>query len=437
MSLVTSMMLSFSLIGAVFGQCEDMAGDWYDAATEDVMKVSVVGCQLTSKYGTASVMDGTMVTPTDGILQTLELKGDYDSRMGTIKWSNGIKWIRSLTSELRERITLLEQQKNEMEQRMDGVDAIIAKLLNCTKCDTPGSSMTQPQQLQSNSTEIQELVDQMQVLNESIMNMNKTKCFTNCASQPVPTNSTDVMKLVDQIKQLNETITDVNSSKCTSCSGQSAPGTDVTQLENQIQELNATINTKCSNCTSLPQPQPQPQPQPVGNTTSTPVDVQQLVDQIQVLNETIADLNLTTGRDGYCTIEPNVTDVYVPVTRYVYKASSKGANQCTIGGPAWRGGGSTKDAASMMTRTTIEDVNCRWGPNMPREPMLAYKGDTIVFWRNGGRFPSLYEFEDEQVCVFQLLISLDEAFIRGTIKQCLHCRHLIKRKKENCFFTGL
>ena len=405
-SIVISIMMSFSLIGTSLSQCEDISGDWYDVATEDVMKVSVVGCQLTSKYGTASITDNMLITPTNGILQTLNIKGDYNTRTGTIKWSNGIKWIRSLTSEMRDRIT-------SMEQRLDGVDKLIAQLLNCTKCDTASTQLQQPVQ----TIEIQQLVDQIQVLNETITEMNKTKCVTNCTSQTAAMNSTGVQQLVDQIQLLNETIIDVNNSKCSNCGNQTMPinSTDAQQLVDQIQQLNDTMSTKCLNCGS----------QPLGNSTST--DVQKLADQIQelngtitdvnnskcsscggssiqeindslqILNETITDMNTSVGRDGYCTIEPNATDVYVPVTRYVSRGL--GSNKCTIGGPAWRGGAADKDSASMMTRSVIDDLSCRWGSQMTREPMLSYKGDTIVFWRNGGTSQTLYEFDDEKVCI--------------------------------------
>ena len=555
-SVVTSTILTLSLMGTVFCQCEEMSGDWYDAATEDVMTVSVVGCQMTSKYGTASVMDGKLVKPTNGILQTLKITGNYDNRIGTIKWSNGIRWIRSLTSEMRERIEILEH-------RLNGVDELIAKLFTCTSCDSLASSIPrQPkvtaadveqladqirvlnetisdvnqmcssncssQSMTTNSTDVMQLVDQIKELNETIMDVNSSKCVTcsmatnstdvmqladrmqqlnetimdvnsskctsysgqsmptnstdvvyimdqikelngsimdvnnskcsSCSGQSMPTNSTDVMQLVDQIKELNETIMDVNSSKCTSCSGQSMStnSTDVMQLADRMQQLNETImdvnSSKCSSCSGQSMPtnatdvtqlvdQIKELNETIMNVNSSKcvtcsmatnsTDIMQLADRIQELNETIvdvnntkqcsscgststelkeitnsveilnrtiSDMNSTTGRDGYCTIEPNVTDVYVPVTRYVHRVSGNIANKCTVGGPAWRGGSANKDAASMMTRSEIDDTNCRWGAQMSREPMLAYKGDTIVFWRNGGIFTTLYEFEDEKVC---------------------------------------
>ena len=420
-SLVTSAILTLSLMGAAFGQCEDMSGDWYDAATEDVMRVSVIGCQMTSKYGTASVIDSRLVTPTDGILQTLKITGDYDNRMGTIKWSNGIRWIRSLTSELRERIEMLEKQKIETEQRLDGVDALIAKLFNCTKCDTSGSIM--PQQPQEPTIDIQELANQIQVLNETISDVNRM--CSNYSTQSIPTNSTDVMYIIDQIKELNRTISDVNSSKCSSCSSQSisANVTNVMQLVDQIKELNETImdvnSSKCVTCsmstnsTDVMQLADRIQELnktivDVNNTKqcsscgSTSTELKEITNSVEILNRTISDMNSTTGRDGYCTIEPNVTDVYVPVTRYVHRVGGNLVNKCTVGGPAWRGGSANKDAASMMTRSEIDDPNCRWGAQMTREPMLAYKGDTIVFWRNGGIFTTLYEFEDEKVCLCEV-----------------------------------
>eukprot|EP01064_Diplonema_japonicum_P027081 TRINITY_DN3884_c0_g1_i5.p2 TRINITY_DN3884_c0_g1~~TRINITY_DN3884_c0_g1_i5.p2 ORF type:complete len:112 (+),score=7.49 TRINITY_DN3884_c0_g1_i5:356-691(+) len=54
------------------------------------------------------------------------------------------------------------------------------------------------------------------------------------------------------------------------------------------------------------------------------------------------------GRDGYCTITPNVTSVYVPVTRYVYKNAGKANNRRVVGGTAIRAGSSSGNP-SMQT----------------------------------------------------------------------------------------
>eukprot|EP01060_Flectonema_neradi_P007809 TRINITY_DN1551_c0_g1_i5.p1 TRINITY_DN1551_c0_g1~~TRINITY_DN1551_c0_g1_i5.p1 ORF type:complete len:1327 (+),score=322.51 TRINITY_DN1551_c0_g1_i5:47-4027(+) len=486
MSLPTSIIIALSLLGTTFGQCDDMAGDWYDAATEDVMRVSVVGCELTSKYGTANVNNDMSVTPTNGILQTLEISGSYDNRTGTIKWTNGIKWIRSLTSEMKEKMTSMESRLNEVEaaitlliNNQSNEISILAGQIrelndtvggggggspcnpNCTNGQQPATANHSDELLMISdrvqilnetiinmsttcttncsqpaaADNVQDLADQIQVLNQTITTINNTRCEANCTPS-----DNERQELVDQIKSLNESITNntgcscdagleqkinslndtvntINNTMCSSCTSTSINSTDIQLLDDRITSLNDTLDMKCSNScntnsnsnTSQIIQNLEQQLQDLNDTIAEVnnskcsscgggqgTDLQSITDTIQLLNDTINNIDSTSGKDGYCTIEPNMTDVYIPVTRYVHRKSAATANKCTVGGPAWRGGTANKDSASMMTRSVIDDGNCRWGTTMSQEPMLAYKGDTIVFWRNGAKSPTLYEFDDEK-----------------------------------------
>ena len=255
-----------TIVAGAAAQCENFSGDWFDTATEDVMKVTESSCKLTTKYGTATV-SGTMVTPADGLLQTIGATGKFNERLGLIEWSNGVKWSKSMTREVERRLTSLESAVQLLQQQMITV--------------SNGTAHPQP-----------------------------------------PTNSS-------------------NTSPASSA------------------------------------------------------EMDDLRKQIETLNSTIKDLNTTgpPGRDGYCTIKPNVTDVYIPVTRYVFRGYGVSASKCTVGGAAARPTGSP--GTSMDTQTSITNGNCRWTSYMSQDPVGAYVGDTLVFWRGSDKKRNVYLFDDE------------------------------------------
>eukprot|EP01060_Flectonema_neradi_P018700 TRINITY_DN255_c0_g2_i1.p1 TRINITY_DN255_c0_g2~~TRINITY_DN255_c0_g2_i1.p1 ORF type:complete len:1105 (+),score=243.10 TRINITY_DN255_c0_g2_i1:106-3420(+) len=269
-----------ALIAATFAvgsnaQCEHFNGDWFDTATEDVMKVTESSCTLTTKYGTATV-SGEIVTPSDGLLQTLGATGRFDERLGLIEWTNGVKWSKSMTREVERRLTTLESAVLILQQQMAAV--------------TNGSSVPVP--------------------------------------VPVPAPSPNA-----------------------SVPSPPASSGDLDDLRNQVAALNASIQNMGSGMSGPP------------------------------------------GRDGYCTIKPNVTDVYIPVTRYVYRRWG-GGDKCTVGGAAARAGGG--NGASMNTQLGVTNENCRWTTSMHEDPMGAYVGDTLVFWRGSDKGKNVYLFDDEK-----------------------------------------
>ncbi|KAJ9465094.1 hypothetical protein DIPPA_26071 [Diplonema papillatum] len=137
---------------------------------------------------------------------------------------------------------------------------------------------------------------------------------------------------------------------------------------------------------------PVPPGSPMGNVSSDAIV--ELQRQVQNLTEVVSKGG-RDGKNGYCTMQPNVTSVYIPVTRYVYRKWGDSANKCTLGGPANRGASASATNPTMMSVGTV-DGNCIWSTYMSEEPIYAYKGDTLVFWRNGARGYSLSQFETEQ-----------------------------------------
>eukprot|EP01060_Flectonema_neradi_P018698 TRINITY_DN255_c0_g1_i1.p1 TRINITY_DN255_c0_g1~~TRINITY_DN255_c0_g1_i1.p1 ORF type:complete len:1153 (+),score=221.50 TRINITY_DN255_c0_g1_i1:109-3459(+) len=281
---LTALFTTTLVVGSL-AQCEHFSGDWFDTATEDVMKVTEASCKLTTKYGTATV-SGEVVTPADGLLKTLGATGKFDQRLGLIEWTNGVKWSKSMTREVEKRLTTLETTVATLDTTVKYLQQQVAALVNAS---TPG---TVPAPV----------------------------------PVPPPTNS------------------------------------------------------------SVPVPPPP---------AASSAELDEIRSQMSLLNATVLGMNLTggqPGRDGYCTIKPNTTDVYIPVFRYTYRRWGADANKCTVGGSATRAGGTP--GTSMNTRSEVHQ-DCRWTSSMSEDPMGAYVGDTLVFWRGSDTGKNVYQFEDE------------------------------------------
>ena len=276
-----------SMITGGMAQCDQFNGDWFDTATEDVMKITEAGCTLTTKYGTATV-SGSSVVPNDGLLFNLKATGKFDDRLGVVEWSNGVKWSKSMTREVEKRLTTLESSVSTLESTVT----------------TLGSA-------------VQVLQQQM----ASLLNSSSVLGPVTTPLVPVPGPA--------------------NTSNPTSVSS-----AEFDDLRIQIAAINATI--AALNSTGPPGAPGSP------------------------------------GRDGFCTIEPNATDVYIPVTRFVYRKSTN-ANRCTYNGR-------TPGAGDSIFK------DCRWASNMYEQPMSAYVGDTLVFWKGSGKDAdnTIYQFDDEK-----------------------------------------
>ena len=112
-------------------------------------------------------------------------------------------------------------------------------------------------------------------------------------------------------------------------------------------------------------------------------DLAQLETQVQTLAAN------GVGRDGYCSVQPTVTSVYVPITRYVYRKYVK--DVCSVGPVASPGG---PGVPSMVTVPSLKNTNCRWTSTMTPK-IFAYVGDTLIFWRGSDKRNNLWRMENE------------------------------------------
>eukprot|EP01064_Diplonema_japonicum_P013228 TRINITY_DN20730_c0_g1_i1.p1 TRINITY_DN20730_c0_g1~~TRINITY_DN20730_c0_g1_i1.p1 ORF type:complete len:1139 (+),score=327.72 TRINITY_DN20730_c0_g1_i1:46-3462(+) len=188
----------------------------------------------------------------------------------------------------------------------------------------------------------------------------------------------------------------------------------VTTLETRLEAMQTQIQslTACTKCNVPPpvtaEPTSAPGIPPTDAPTSAPVSTpsQPTSQEFQDLRDLVANLSAkldnttglagSNGLNGYCTIEPNTTEIYIPVTRYAYRQSGSTANSCVIGGSALRGGAASASGPSMLTRDVITDMNCRWTSNMYNAPIFAYKGDTLVFWRGTDKNNNVWQFNSQQ-----------------------------------------
>ncbi|KAJ9461165.1 hypothetical protein DIPPA_28912 [Diplonema papillatum] len=140
-----------------------------------------------------------------------------------------------------------------------------------------------------------------------------------------------------------------------------------------------------SSCTGAP-----PGGQANASHDAAVAELQRQVDELAAL----AGQGGQPGRDGYCTILPNATSVYLPLTRYVHQGFGRINNLCATGGPANRGRAATQVLPSMMSVERVHE-ECTWGPYMSERPIYAYAGDTLVFWRRGAQNWNLLQFASE------------------------------------------
>ena len=115
-----------------------------------------------------------------------------------------------------------------------------------------------------------------------------------------------------------------------------------------------------------------------------------LVTQVQ---EDVANVKSTPGRDGYCSVQPTTTWVYTPVVRYVRRRNTP--DICTTGPAASTGPPGDVGVPSRVVVPSITNQNCRWAWSMLAEPLYAYKGDTLVFWRQHDKYSNIYLMKDK------------------------------------------
>eukprot|EP00659_Diplonema_papillatum_P003274 gene3274-5133_t len=169
-------------------------------------------------------------------------------------------------------------------------------------------------------------------------------------------------------------------------------GDTVFSLQARLDALEATWNTSYAAleeeiveaCAGCPPDAPD---------TSHDAVIADLQRQLDELAEAAAQSG-QPGKDGYCAIPPNETHAFVPMTRYVYSGSGIINNLCATGGPANRGGRYSSTRPSMMSVERVHD-ECTWGHYMSDQPILAYVGDSLVFWRGGQQRWNLLQFENE------------------------------------------
>eukprot|EP01065_Artemidia_motanka_P050274 TRINITY_DN8566_c0_g2_i1.p2 TRINITY_DN8566_c0_g2~~TRINITY_DN8566_c0_g2_i1.p2 ORF type:complete len:1196 (+),score=435.00 TRINITY_DN8566_c0_g2_i1:97-3684(+) len=187
--------------------------------------------------------------------------------------------------------------------------------------------------------------------------------------------------------------------------------TRVTALETKTAQMQSEIDALKPCCSGggptsaappppppvLPSPPPPVVPSPPPPDAPAAGDSNASAADIEALWAAIREFNETRPRDGWCMTQPNSTDVYVPVDRYAYRNNRNG-DTCVIGGTVPRAG-SAPGGPPIKSRVDLYDTSCRWGSDMrstgaAAEPMLAYVGDTVHFWRAGSTAYTIYEFMD-------------------------------------------
>ena len=383
-----ALLVSACLAGTASGQCAGMAGKWYDEASEDAMTVSEADCQLTSKYGTAKVTVDD-VAPLTGILRALGLSGHYNSAGNFIQWTNGIRWTKmsekQVTTDFETRLTTAESKVTEYETRIKESETRLtgaeSKATECeTKMKEAEARLTESElrttKAEERLTELEKLVTGLPEITTAIAEL-RTKtdelaAAMNKGGVPITFAPTTAMPATDTPATTTPTGTPATGVPAT---GTPATGTPATQVPPTAAATTA--------------------PGTAGTAAPT-VDYATAL-ELQELRDLVAQMNTTgsgePGRDGYCSVQPNVTSVYIPVARYMFRSNA--GDVCVTGPVASVGPPGSVGVPSLKVTPQITNQNCRWTSRM-QDRMYAYKGDTLVFWRGTDKGRSIWLMENEQ-----------------------------------------
>ena len=356
-----------------------LGGAWYDDATQDAMQVSVsAGCVITSKYGTAAIL-GEQVHTQSGILHTLGLGGRFLPALRTIEWSNSMRWWQLAAPPPAPSVSFNETRLLVVEKAVQVLEA--AAVANATKQPQPQPTVNETR-LVVLETHVRELlarnaalVANQTVLSQQIRSVAVCSVcplqggFAPTAAPPTPSPPTRSPRtpapqtpspptLIPGVPATNAPLT---KSPLTPAPPTNAPPTPA--------PLTPAPPTSAPGTSA-------PGTAPKDNTTAV---LQQLQAQVAELNTTLRAVNATAGKDGYCTILPNVSHVYIPVTRYTMRRGLAGS-VCTVMG------------SGTSPLNTKLDGGCVWSDNMA-EKMYAHTGDTLSFNRAGLHFADVRELK--------------------------------------------
>ena len=203
-----------------------------------------------------------------------------------------------------------------------------------------------------------------------------------------------VEKLFGETQTLREAVASLSTcSGCPLANGTASPG------ETSVPDTNSPPAPPGS--THAPDTTPPltsaPTDAPAVNATVPADEIEKLAARLETLEKSPGQ----AGRDGYCSVQPNITWTYVPVARYPRTLYS---DECVTGSISPRGPPGSAGKPTMMTTATMTNDRCLWGSPMHGDAIYAYTGDEMVFWRGSGKGYNIYQFKDKPTwdnCDFQ------------------------------------